>query len=156
MPYHTGLPYVDGDISIGAPDVEQIRSSAIDDDVRGAVEHYLATAPLTPGEYYFCIFAGETPVGQILLHDINWATGESLIGYCLFRPALRGRGIGRRALRLLQRFVVEQTALTRLIIITDSENHASQAIARKCGFQYIGGAREDPEQLLVFEWRIAR
>jgi RimJ/RimL family protein N-acetyltransferase len=156
MPYHTGLPYADGEISIGAPNAEQIRRSAIDEDVRGAVEHYLATAPHTIGEYYFCIFEGETPVGQMLLHDINPSTGESLIGYCLFRPELRGRGIGTRALRLLQQFVVAQTALTRLIIITGLDNYASQAIARKCDFQCIGGAWEDPERLLVFEWLVPK
>jgi RimJ/RimL family protein N-acetyltransferase len=156
MPYHTGFPYVDGEISIGAPAVEQIRQAEMDEEVRGSVEHYLATAPVTDGEYYFCIFAGETPVGQMLLHDINWSTGESLIGYALFRPAWRGRGIGTRALRLLQQFVVAQTALTRLFIITSVDNHASQALARKCGFQWIGSAREDPETLVVFEWVVPR
>jgi RimJ/RimL family protein N-acetyltransferase len=65
---------------------------------------------------------------------------------------MRGRGIGTRALRLLQQYVTAYTALKRLVIITDIRNQASQVIARKCGFQFTGGAWEDPEQLMVFEW----
>jgi RimJ/RimL family protein N-acetyltransferase len=154
MTFHAGQAYRDGAISIGAPDVDLIRHTPIAEDVAGTVAHYLATAPHEPDIYYFCIFEDQTPVGQMLLHDINWETGESLIGYCLFEPDHRGRGIGTKALRLLQQYVVEQTDLTRLVIITSSDNVASQTIARKCGFQFIGGAWEDPEKLMVFEWKM--
>jgi RimJ/RimL family protein N-acetyltransferase len=153
MSFYQGQSYYHHSISLASPQVELILNTQIADDVAGAVQHYLASAPATEQEIYFCIYEELTPVGQIVLHDINWESGESLIGYCLFRPELRGRGIGSIALRLLQRFVVEQTRLTRLVIITGVENHASQAIAHKCGFEYVGGAWEDPESLLVFEWR---
>jgi RimJ/RimL family protein N-acetyltransferase len=156
MAFHTGSPYTDGSISIGPPDVERIRRAPLAEDVAGDVAHYLATAPYEPSLYYFCVYAGQIPVGQIVLHDINLATGESLIGYCLFAPHLRGRGIGTRALRLLQQYVVEQTTLTRLVIITSTDNLASQTIARKCGFAFTGGAWEDPENLLVFAWEVVR
>ena len=156
MPYHTGPDYGDGAVRIGAPQVAEILATAIDADVFGAVGAYLGTARRAANEYYFCIYENETPVGQIVLHDMNLATGESLIGYCLFRPDLRGRGVGTRALRLLQQFVVEEMELTRLVIITSSDNLASQSVARKCGFVFSGGAWEDPEQLLVFEWIVPR
>jgi RimJ/RimL family protein N-acetyltransferase len=156
MPFYHGPPYQDGAIRIGTPDVARILQSDIAGDVRGDVEHYLACAPAEPTLYYFSIYQEETPVGQIVLHDINHETGESLVGYCLFTPAWRGRGIGTRALRLLQRYVTELTGLTHLVIITGVDNLPSQHIAQKCGFLFAGGAREDPEQLVVYEWRVQR
>lgn len=32
------------------------------------------------------------------------------------------------------------------------ENDPSRGIATRCGFRYIGGAREDPVGLVVYEW----
>jgi RimJ/RimL family protein N-acetyltransferase len=156
MPYYAGPAYADGEILIGAPAVESILAQPIAEDVDGDVGCYLSTARNATNELYFCIYQDEVPIGQIVLHDMNLATGESLIGYCLFRPELRGRGIGTRALRLLQQHVVAETNLTHLVVITSSENIASQTIARKCGFEFAGGAWEDPEQLLVFEWVVNR
>jgi RimJ/RimL family protein N-acetyltransferase len=156
MALHAGQSYRAGTISIGAPDVDLMRRTPSAADVAGDVAHYLATAPDDPHLYYFCIYEQQTPVGQIVLHDINLETGESLIGYCLFEPRLRGRGIGTQALRLLQQYVVEQTELTHLVIITSKDNLASQTIARKCGFRFTGGAWEDPENLMVFEWAVQR
>jgi RimJ/RimL family protein N-acetyltransferase len=156
MPYHTGPDYGEGVVRIGAPRVTEILATSIDADVLGAVGAYLGTARRAANEYYFSIYENETPVGQIVLHSMNLTTSESLVGYCLFRPELRGRGIGTQALRLLQQFVVEKMQLARLVIITSNDNLASQSVARKCGFEFTGGAWEDPEQLLVFQWIIPR
>lgn len=156
MPFFQGPPYRDREVSIGPPKVAQILGAAIANDVAGSVAHYLATAAHAATECYFCIYEAKTPVGQIVLHDINHATGESLVGYCLFRPDLRGRGIGTRALRLLQRHVAEQTHLTQLTIITDVDNLASQRIAQKCDFTYVGGAWEDPDGLVVYQWVVLK
>jgi RimJ/RimL family protein N-acetyltransferase len=150
---YTGLPFGDGVVDLGPPDIAEILRTPLAGDVAGDVHHYLACAPAQADMLYFCIYEHGAPVGQIVLHDMNLTTGESLIGYCLFQPELRGRGVGTRALRLLQQYVTAHMTLVRLIIITDINNHASQAIACKCGFQFTGGAREDPEQLLVFEWQ---
>ena len=155
MPYYIGPAYRAGAISLAAPDVEQVLAASIHEDVRGEVEHYLASAAQAEDELYFCIYLDEQPVGQILLHNIDWAKGESLIGYALFEPARRGRGIGPQALQLLQQYIADQQTLKQLFIITDVENLASQRVARKCGFALIGAAREDPGQLLVFAWSVS-
>jgi RimJ/RimL family protein N-acetyltransferase len=149
---YQGPRFGDGAVELGPPDIAQVLQAPLAEDVAGDVHHYLACAPAQADMLYFCVYERKAPVGQIVLHDMNLATGESLIGYCLFQPATRGRGIGTRALRLLQQYVTAHLTLVRLIIITDNYNHASQTIARKCGFQFTGGAREDPEQLMVFEW----
>ncbi len=47
----------------------------------------------------------------------------------------------RRALRLLCRYGMDELALQRLELITDPENHASQRVAAKVGFQREGVLR---------------
>jgi RimJ/RimL family protein N-acetyltransferase len=103
---------------------------------------------------YFSIYSGQALVGRILLHDEN--ASESLVGYHIFEPHQRGRGIGTKALTFLKRFVAEQTELSRLVIITSRDNLTSRRLASKCGFVFIGASREDPENGMVFEWMVTR
>jgi len=156
MAVHTGQSYCHHDICIGTPHVEQLSTVPKARDVEDSVMFYLQAASTRPDIYYFCIYHHARPVGQIMLHDINTQTGESLIGYHLFQSDYRGQGIGTVALTLLQAHVHATTALTRLIIITSRDNIASQRLATKCGFHVIGPAREDPEHLIVFVWDAPR
>jgi RimJ/RimL family protein N-acetyltransferase len=154
MAFHTGESYYQQAICIGTPDVQKLLLVPKARDVEDAVSFYLHAAPARPDIHYFCIYQHDRPVGQIMLHDINARSGESLIGYHLFRTADRGQGIGTVALALLQAYVQTETSLTQLIIITSHDNLASQHIATKCGFHVRGPAREDPEHLIVFAWDV--
>lgn len=158
MTLHTGKTYTQAEVQIGPPDFEAIEAAPQAADVASSVTHWLAEARARTDVYYFSIFLDHTPtpIGEIALHDMNDQTGESLVGYHLFQPHVRGRGVGTKALRLLQHFVAETTYLKRLIIITSRDNIASQSIAQKCGFRYIGTAREDPVNGLVFAWNVPR
>ena len=156
MAVHTGQTYHSEEVSIGLPDWGLLRDAPKAADVAGSVVHWSTCALEHPDVYYFLIYLEEKPVGQILLHDQNCQTGESLIGYHLFEPQYRGRGIGTKALALLQQFVLKETNVSKLVIITGRDNIASQAIAKKCGFKNVGGAWEDPVNLVVFEWLAPR
>ena len=59
-------------------------------------------------------------------------------------------------LDLLQQHVVNETEIKQLIIITGRDNGASRGIALKCGFNEIGGAWGDPENLVVYAWSVTR
>ena len=83
-------------------------------------------------------------VGQIFLHDIDGAQGESLVGYHLFAAADRGRGVGTAALALLVDYTRRETDMEQLVIITAGDNQRSRRIAEKNGFVYVGPPREDP------------
>jgi len=87
--------------------------------------------------------------------DFVGAHGKG-IGYALAEPSDQGRGLGTKALGLLQRFARDATRLTKLIIITSRDNSASQRIAQKCGFLHTGPSREDPINGMVFEWVVRR
>ena len=153
MPYYRGTALCQGAVCIGPPAAEQIRALAHAADVRDAVAFYLSAAPARDDMVYFVIERQRVPVGQIMLHDIDWQSGESLVGSHLFQTEDRGHGIGSAALTLLQRYVIT-TPLNRLFIITSHDNPASQRVALTCGFQQRGPAREDPEHLLVFGWDV--
>ena len=155
MALHSGSPYERDEVRIDAPDPTVIRASPVDPDVAASVEHWLSRAETDSSVHYFAVFKGKTPVGQVLLHDIDHHTGEALVAYHLFEQRVRGRGIGTTMLRLLQRYVLDETTLKRLVVITDESNVASQRIALKCGFAFAGRPREDTEHGVIFEWRVS-
>jgi RimJ/RimL family protein N-acetyltransferase len=95
-------------------------------------------------------------VGQILLHDWDRFARKSLVGYHLYKQETRGRGIGKRALHLLQRYVAEQTDIRHLVAITTDDNIASQRICLSNGFVKVGPSREDPEHGMVLRWQVER
>jgi RimJ/RimL family protein N-acetyltransferase len=143
-------------VNIGPGNVDLIQRADVAADVESEVRHWSAEALVRDDIYYFSVFADQldAPIGQILLHDMNRGTGESLVAYHLFAPRWRGRGIGTKALHLLQQFVVSETTLTKLIIITSRDNVASQTIAQKGGFTYVGTPWEDPIHGVVFTWHV--
>ena len=156
MAFYSGPSFCQGSVSIGQPDPDLVQQIPETCDVRDSIVHWFSEARIKNDVLYFSIFLSRALVGQILLHDLDYGAGESLVGYHLFAPQFRGQGIGTQALRLLQRFVLTQAALRTLFIITSRDNLASQRIAQKCGFTYVGRPREDLVNGLVFEWRVAQ
>lgn len=63
------------------------------------------------------------------------------IGYSIFSPAMRGRGIVSEALCLLRNYLFETTLVNRLEIHLQEGNLGSEKVALKAGFQYEGLAR---------------
>jgi RimJ/RimL family protein N-acetyltransferase len=102
---------------------------------------------------YFGIFRDQALIGQIFLHDRDEQQREALVGYHVFSAAHRWSGTGTAALRLLQRYVVEQLPLKRIIVITSTDNRASQHLAVRCGFALAGAPTEDRDGLL-YEWMV--
>ena len=154
MTFYTSQSYRQDQVSIGSSDLDLLQSISIDSDVRDSKEHWVSEAQRREDILYFSIFLDRELLGQILLHDINIHTGESLVAYHLFRTQMRGHGYGTKALYLLQSYVLSHTLLKKLVIITSRDNLASQRLALKCGFQYVGASREDPVNDMVFEWHV--
>jgi RimJ/RimL family protein N-acetyltransferase len=91
------------------------------------------------GKEQFAITEGGQVVGSIGL-GISESSRNGAIGYWCAREA-RGRGLTTRALRLLSRYALEDLGIERLELITDPDNHASQRVAEKVGFQREGVLR---------------
>ena len=147
MAFYGGQPYTNDTTVIGAPTRLLLPTGATN-----ACSYWPTIAPIRDDIWYFAIYELGALVGAILLHDWDRTKQESLVAYHLFAPSDRGRGIGTRALALLQRVVFEQTNLHTLVILTSDDNRASQRIAEKCGFSYAGPSQEDPLHGMVFTY----
>ena len=90
------------------------------------------------GPYQFAVAQEGQIVGSIGMRMSDNQTGH--IGYWCASEA-RGRGITTRALRQLCRYALSELGLERLELITDSDNLASQRVARKVGFRREGVLR---------------
>jgi RimJ/RimL family protein N-acetyltransferase len=74
-------------------------------------------------------------LGSIAIRILRFSVGH--IGYWMTAEA-RGRGVATEALRTICRWAVDELHLGRLELATDPENHASQRVAEKAGFQREG------------------
>jgi RimJ/RimL family protein N-acetyltransferase len=155
MPFYEGTPLCDGDVCLSPPDETVICDSPKSRDVAEEVTKALALAKSSANAIYFSIYERQLLVGQIFLHDIEYDKGESLVGYHLFTEERRGQGIGTKAMRLLQTYTTLHTNLDKLVAITGSANVASRKMLTKCGFSFVGAARES-SALMVFKWSVPR
>ncbi|MAS35569.1 MAG: hypothetical protein CL610_16280 [Anaerolineaceae bacterium] len=154
MTFHQGQVYQTGTVSLRPPTVEIFQHTKVAEDVREEAYYWLAQARDSETVYYFSVYAEQELVGQILLHDIDQTANEALVAYHLFQQCVRGQGVGTKMLTLLTQYVRTKTDLSRLIIITSRDNKASQRVAEKCGFRYLGTPREDPINGVLYEWTV--
>ena len=82
-------------------------------------------------------------VGMIGLHDLELDVepgGRAEIGYWLSTPA-RGRGLMRRAVRLLSAWGINELGLARITWVAAAGNTPSRNVAEQCGYQFEGTVR---------------
>ena len=155
MTIYSGSPLSDGDVRIGPPENQDLDFVPLANDVAEAARHWLREARGQETIIYFAVYFKQVWVGGIVLLDFSIQSGESLIAYHLFNLTGEARG-SAQALSLLIDYVQKETALDRLVIITSKENTASQKIAMKNGFRFLGPSREDPLNGMVFEAVVQR
>ena len=64
------------------------------------------------------------------------------IGYILFNPNDRGKGIVPEALRLFIKYIFDWKPIHRIQLQIEPDNLSSQRVAEKCGFTLEGTARK--------------
>lgn len=78
-------------------------------------------------------------VGYAVAFGIDREAGELELGYAT-SPWARGRGVATASLALLTDWALAE-GFQRLALLIDPDNPASQAVARRCGYQYEGTLR---------------
>jgi len=81
-----------------------------------------------------------------MLGNINYFRGIPYcdgyeVGYRIFRPKDRGKGLMTEALSLFVSYFFNLKTINRIQLGTDPENIASRKIAEKCGFKHEGTLR---------------
>jgi len=79
-------------------------------------------------------------LGTIVYFSVNYMDGFE-IGYHLFDPVARNKGVMGEALRLAIGYLFSRHKINRLQIVTAPENEASRRLALKCGFRFEGTLR---------------
>lgn len=64
------------------------------------------------------------------------------IGYIVYDPNRRGKGIMPEALNLFVKYLFDLKPINRIQLQIQKENVGSRRVAEKCGFQYEGTARQ--------------
>ena len=78
--------------------------------------------------------------GRIFTADVEWRHDRAELGMWL-APQVRGRGLAPRALRLMSSWLLQNTSLERLQIVTEPTNEPMLATARAAGFVHEGVLR---------------
>jgi RimJ/RimL family protein N-acetyltransferase len=91
-------------------------------------------------------------LGEVGLKDLDLGLGTADASVWV-RPQARGRGIASKALGAALRFGFGALGLVKVGYWYEETNTASAAVARKCGFQFIGAAVElSPTGDRVIRW----
>jgi len=66
---------------------------------------------------------------------------EYELGYLIYDPEQRGKGIATEAVKLLVRYLFDTKKVNRLRLVIHPDNKASRRVAEKCGFTHESTAR---------------
>ncbi len=91
----------------------------------------------------FFIADGDKLIGSIDIHKIDQAAESGEVGYWLSGDQA-GAGIMTNCLKVLCRLAFEAWGFNKLVLLADVENAASNKVALKAGFHFIG---TDPEEI---------
>ena len=146
---YSGTPIGDGETRLVAPDMGALQAVETGEtDDFGLWERWRNHAPSTDTMVYFAVERDGAVVGEIFLHDINADERVGMVGYRIFDPRLRGRGIGTLALQSLVAWVRQFGSFDRIFGIARADNAASCRVLEKAGFTPVGRAREDPSRVV--------
>lgn len=87
-----------------------------------------------------CLSSTGQLIGTADLSDLNFQSRNGFIGIGLL-PAMRGRGLGARAVRLLCGYAREELHLHCLCVQVAADNEASRRLFEACGFSTCGCLR---------------
>jgi RimJ/RimL family protein N-acetyltransferase len=85
---------------------------------------------------------GKQLIGQICAKDMNWRVPKCEMGYFIDKNFLR-KGIGSAALRLFSDHCFEKLSIAKITLRIEPQNIASKKLAKNCGFEMIGLAKND-------------
>lgn len=93
--------------------------------------------------YDAVIEADGVPVGTIGLLSIDRENGKAEYYIAMGETVYKGRGIAKKASKLILKYGFEVLGLNRIYLYTEVENIAAQKLFEKVGFEKEGTLRQD-------------
>ncbi len=97
----------------------------------------IAQAHFTPQAWFRAVYAGETPVGFIMLHD-DVKEGKYYLWRFMIDARYQGMGFGRRAVELLVEYVRARPNATELSVSHSEGEGSPEGFYRELGFEHTG------------------
>lgn len=118
-------------------------------DTLDAADDYIALRAREWADGERCSWAVADPVtgallGEVGLKKLDVGEGTSEMAIWV-HPAARGKGIAVTAVGAAMRFGFDALGLSRLNYLHEPDNHVSGAVARNCGFTFVGRVPETPD-----------
>lgn len=82
----------------------------------------------------------DTCRGEINVHHVDWEDARAELGIWV-APGHRGRGLARRALALVARWLLQECPFERVHVLTDPDNEPMIHAAQAAGFSFEGVLR---------------
>ena len=114
--------------------------NSVEDELRFMKE--MMTLEIENKARIYTIYEENQLIGTVDIHNIDTQNHTGEIGYWLSQH-VTGQGVMTKVVRLLCDLAFNDLLLNRLEIRAQKENKASQRVAEKVGFRFIGEAREE-------------
>lgn len=103
-----------------------------------AADRYLKTLTGDPTRRSFAILVDERHVGNVGLKELDLPRGAAECFIEIGERALRGHGVGRRAMELLLDYAFVELALDEITLGVFEFNQPARALYQRLGFRYVG------------------
>ena len=90
-----------------------------------------------PDRRHFLIVLGGCPVGEIGIKHIDWEKREGELSIHLQNDAVKNRGVGTKAERLLLTYAFDELGLNAVTARVIEKNTRSRHVLEKAGFAFV-------------------
>jgi diamine N-acetyltransferase len=115
----------------------RLRVGAGQDGLVAPVAESIAEAHFAPTAWFRAVYAGDTPVGFVMLSD-DPASGQYHLWRLLVDAGHQGKGYGRRAVELACDYVRTRPGATELLTSWVPGERGPEEFYRKLGFERTG------------------
>jgi len=157
MSYYTGEPLRHGPVELCDPSLPTFREARSRADVDLSDWYERAAADENMLYLAVTLAADHSPIGEVMLHDIDRETGRARLHLHIFRSESRDVGHGEHALKAVVEYAFRHLKLRELTLNLSEANFPARRCYAKCGFQVVDRLDEDHSQIVMSltrdDWR---
>lgn len=86
------------------------------------------------GRIYLAVMLNDTPIGEVVLKNIDWSEKHCTLGICLRSDDVKNKGYGTQAEVLTLRYTFGELGMETVYADTITKNTRSQHVLMKVGF----------------------